>query len=51
MKFLSKYLTPKVLDQTFKMYVKPHLDYGDVIFHNQLADMMDSLFFPYFTKF
>ena len=43
MKFLSKYLTPKVLDQTFKMYVRPHLDYGDVIFHNQLVDMMDSL--------
>jgi hypothetical protein len=43
MRFLSKYLTPKILDQTYKMYVRPHLEYGDVIFHDQLADMMDSL--------
>ena len=43
MTFLSKYLTPTILDQTFKMYVRPHLDYGDVIFLNQLTDMMDSL--------
>ena len=25
------------------MYVRPHLDYGDVIYHNQLVDMMNSL--------
>ena len=23
------------------MYVRPHLDYGDVIFHNQRMDLMD----------
>ena len=43
MKFLSKYVTPLVLDKTYKMYVRPHLDYGDVIYHNQLVDMMNSL--------
>ena len=25
------------------MYVRPHLDYGDVIFHNQRLDLMDLL--------
>ena len=25
------------------MYVRPHLDYGDVIYHDQLADKMNSL--------
>ena len=43
MKFLSKYVTPIVLDKTYKMYVRPHLDYGYVIYHDQLADMMNSL--------
>ena len=23
------------------MYIRPHLDYGDVIYHNQRADLMD----------
>ena len=26
---------------SYKMYVRPHLDYGDVIYHNQRADLMD----------
>ena len=43
MKFLSKYVTPVVLDKTYKMYVRPHLDYVDVIYDNQLVDMMNSL--------
>ena len=25
------------------MYVRPHLDYGDVIYHDQLVDMMNAL--------
>ena len=45
MKFLSKYVSPIVLDKTYKMYVRPHLDYGDVILHDQLTDMMNSLEF------
>ena len=41
MKFLSKYIDRNVLDLSYKMYVRPHLDYGDVIYHNQRADLMD----------
>lgn len=43
MLYLSKYVNRKVLEQTYKMYVRPHLDYGDVIFHGQLSDMMKAL--------
>ena len=28
-------------DLSYKMYVRPHLDYGEVIFHNQRMDLMD----------
>ena len=27
----------------YKLYVRPHLDYGDVIYHNQRADMMNCI--------
>ena len=40
LKFLSKYVDRNVLAMSYKMYVRPHLDYGDVIFHNQRADLM-----------
>ena len=26
---------------SYKLYVRPHLDYGDVIYHNQRTDMMN----------
>ena len=29
-----------MLDLSYKLYVRPHLGYGDVIYHNQMADMM-----------
>ena len=41
LKYLSKYVSRKVLDLSYKLYVRPHLDYGDVIYHNQRADMMN----------
>ena len=25
----------------YKLYVRPHLDYGDVIYHNQRIDLMN----------
>ena len=28
---------------TYKLYVRPHLDYGDVIYYNQRADMMNCI--------
>ena len=41
LKYLSKYVSRKVLDLSYKLYVRPHLDYGDVIYHNQRADLMN----------
>ena len=40
MKYLSKYVSRKVLALCYKLYVRPHLDYGDVIYHNQRQDLM-----------
>ena len=31
-RFLSKYVHRKVLDQMYKLYVRPHLDCGDVVY-------------------
>ena len=36
LKLLSKYVDRNVLDLSYKMYVRPHLDYGDVIYYNWL---------------
>ena len=33
MKYLSKYLPRQTLSELYKLYVRPHLDYGDVIYH------------------
>ena len=41
LKYLSKYVSRKVLDLCYKLYVRPHLDYGDVIYHNQRVDLMN----------
>ena len=32
-RFMSKYVSRDVLDQMNKLYVRPHLDYGDLIYH------------------
>ena len=32
-RFMAKYVMRDVLDQMYKLYVRPHLDYGDVIYH------------------
>ena len=31
--FLSKYVSRDVLDQIYKLYVLPHLDYDDITYH------------------
>ena len=41
LKFISKYVSRNVLNMTYKLYTRPHLDYSDVIFHNQRVDMMN----------
>ena len=33
LKYLSKYLLRHTLNDLYKLYVRPHLDYGDVIYH------------------
>ena len=33
LKYLSKYLPRHILNELFKLYVRPHLEYGDVIYH------------------
>ena len=38
LKYLSKYVSREVLDQIHKLYVRPHLDYGDVIYHKYDSD-------------
>jgi hypothetical protein len=46
MKFLSKYVSRKVLIMTYTMHVRPHLEYGDIIFHNcseYLMEMLESI--------
>ena len=43
LKFLSKYLDRNKLDISYKLYVRHHLEYGDVIFHQRSADLMKSL--------
>ena len=37
-RYLTKYLTRHVLDQLHKLYVRPHLDYGDIIYHRNDPD-------------
>ena len=32
-RFMSKYVSPDVLDQMYKLYVRPRLDYGDLTCH------------------
>ena len=43
MKFLSKYVDRKTLILTFTMHVRPHLEYGDIIFHNCSSQLMDMI--------
>lgn len=43
LKFLSKFVTTNVIDLSYKLYVRPHLDYGDIIYHEQRRDLMNHL--------
>ena len=36
-----KFVDRKVLDMCYKLYVRPHFDYGDVIYHYQRTDLMN----------
>ena len=32
-KYLSRYVNREVLDQVYKLRVRPHLEYGDILYH------------------
>ena len=32
-RYLSKYVSREVLDVIYKLHVRPHLNYGDIIYH------------------
>ena len=32
-RYLSRYVSRDILDQVYKLYVRPHMDYGDIIYH------------------
>ena len=43
LKFLSSYIPLKTLDQIYKLFIRPHFDYGDVIYHvPNKTNMLDS---------
>ena len=37
--YLSKCVSHDVLDQMYKLYVRPHLDYGDIMYHKHDPDI------------
>ena len=41
-KYLSNYVSRRVLDQIYKIYVRPHLDYSDIIYHRYDPDMQST---------
>ena len=42
-RFMSKYVSREVFDQMCKLYVRPHLDYGDLIYHKDDPEASPSL--------
>ena len=36
---MSRYVSREVLDQVYKLYVRPHLDYGHIFYHKFDPDM------------
>ena len=42
-KYLSKYVSRDVLDQMYKLYVRPHLDYGDILYHKHDPEITSNI--------
>ena len=40
---MFRYVTRDVLDQMYKLYVRPHLDYGDISYHKYDPNFSSSL--------
>ena len=43
LKLLSKFVSREILSFCYKMYVRPHLDYGDIIYHNSRSYLMNMI--------
>ena len=48
LKYLSKYLPRHTLNELYKLYVRPHLDYGDVIYHipSKVCEFSQNIILP-----
>ena len=48
LKYLSKYFPRHTLNEQYKLYVRPHLDYGDVIYHipAKICEFSQNTFLP-----
>ena len=48
LKYLFKYLPRHTLNELYKLYVRPHLDYGDVIYHipAKICEFSQNTFLP-----
>ena len=48
LKYLSNYLPRYTLNELYKLYVRPHLDYGDVIYHipAKVCDLSQNIVLP-----
>ena len=48
LKYLSQYLPRHTLNELYKLYVRPHLDYGDVIHHirAKMSDFSQNIVLP-----
>ena len=42
MRHVSNYVSRDVLNQMYMLYVRPHLDYGDIVYHRHDPDMFQS---------
>ena len=51
-KCLSKYLPRHTLNELYKLYVPPHLDYGDVIYHipSEVCEFSQNIVLPNLIK-
>ena len=48
LKYLSKYLPRHTLNELYKLYVRPNLDYGDVIYHipSKVCEFSQNILLP-----
>ena len=52
LKCLSKYLPRQTLNELYKLYVRPPLDYGDVLYHNpaKVCEFSNNIILPHLME-